>query len=131
MSTMAETAFAYAQHGRHVHPLRGKIPLLPDWPRRASSDPATVAEYWRDYPDANIGNVPGKDGDIVFDIDSDDARAEARSLGLLDVHTLHIATPRPGLHVRFRRGSADELKPMKIRHHLKVANKLPGMEVKC
>jgi hypothetical protein len=52
-------------------PAPGAHPISPAWQIEASSDPADVARWWRDRPDANIILVTGR----VFDVLDVPARA--------------------------------------------------------
>jgi hypothetical protein len=54
---MARTALAYAARGVRVLPLRehGKEPLVSHGVHDASHDPSVVAEWWRRWPNANLG----------------------------------------------------------------------------
>lgn len=50
----------------------GKTPLLKDWTNQATTDPQTISEWWRLYPDANVGVATGQaSGIVVIDIDVD------------------------------------------------------------
>ncbi len=63
-------AFAlwYAQLGFRVIPLkeRAKEPLIADWPNKATTDEATIREWWRRWPNANIGIATGRYRDGYF-----------------------------------------------------------------
>ena len=48
----------------------GKHPRLGGWQRLASTDPATVGEWWRRWPDANLGLATGRRFDVL-DLDGD------------------------------------------------------------
>jgi hypothetical protein len=48
----------------------GKHPRLADWQRLASTDPAVVGEWWRRWPQANLGLVTGRRFDVL-DLDGD------------------------------------------------------------
>jgi hypothetical protein len=48
----------------------GKHPRLRGWQRLAAVDPATVGEWWRRWPDANLGLVTGRRFDVL-DLDSE------------------------------------------------------------
>ena len=48
----------------------GKHPRLGGWKRLASTDPAVVGEWWRRWPDANLGLVTGRRFDVL-DLDGD------------------------------------------------------------
>lgn len=121
---MARAAVAYATRGFHLLPLHtiaggrcscgaatcpspGKHPRLPHGLRQASSDPAVVAGWWRQWPTANIGCLPGPSGYVVLDIDGAEGEATAMQLGLLAEPTLEVTTGRgrhrwychPGGHI--------------------------------
>lgn len=68
-------ALSYAARGWAVHPLRArdKLPMLKQWPERASTDPAKIAAWWRRTPTANIGIATGS-GLLVLDVDGDEGR---------------------------------------------------------
>ena len=68
--TLGEAALWYAQSGFRVFPLvhKGKRPITKNGFKNATSDPQTVREWWRMYPDANIGFVTGN-GLMVVDVD--------------------------------------------------------------
>jgi hypothetical protein len=60
--------------GFRVIPLRPgkKTPLIDDWPNKATWDEAQIREWWRKWPDANIGILTGRYRDgyfIVLDFD--------------------------------------------------------------
>jgi hypothetical protein len=62
-------ALRYAELGFKVIPARGKRPWLDDWPSKATTDAAAITEWWREYPEANVGIAP--DGSFaVLDVDS-------------------------------------------------------------
>ena len=61
-------------HGWRVLPVKGKIPLLKDWPTLATTDEATIRRWWTEDPTANIGLATGKASDL-FVLDVDRARA--------------------------------------------------------
>jgi hypothetical protein len=48
----------------------GKHPRLAGWKRLASTDPAVVGEWWRRWPQANLGLVTGRRFDVL-DLDGD------------------------------------------------------------
>jgi hypothetical protein len=48
----------------------GKHPRLTGWQERATTDPATIRQWWQQYPRANIGGAAGKrSGRVVLDVD--------------------------------------------------------------
>ena len=48
----------------------GKHPRLHGWQRLAAVDPAVVGEWWRRWPDANLGLATGRTFDVL-DVDGD------------------------------------------------------------
>ena len=48
----------------------GKHPRLRGWQRLAAVDPAVVGEWWRRWPDANLGLATGRRFDVL-DLDGD------------------------------------------------------------
>lgn len=68
---ITKSAQWYAKNlGWAVHPLKGKIPLLKDWPNQATTDPEIIQRWWGEYPTANAGVLCGKrSGIVVIDID--------------------------------------------------------------
>jgi hypothetical protein len=43
----------------------GKHPRLRGWPRLAAADPAVAGEWWRRWPDANLGLATGRQFDVL------------------------------------------------------------------
>jgi Bifunctional DNA primase/polymerase, N-terminal/Primase C terminal 1 (PriCT-1) len=96
----------YARRGFRVHPCRpdAKLPLLEDWPNRATLDPRTIKSWWRKWPEANVAIATG--GAIrllVIDVDPDaggeaSLRALEREYGALPA-TVECITPRGGRHI--------------------------------
>jgi N6-adenosine-specific RNA methylase IME4 len=105
---LARAALAYARRGLSVHPCvpEQKLPLLNDWPNRASHDPRTIASWWRRWPTANIAIATGGEMRLlVVDVDPD-AGGEATLAVLEREHgalpaTVECITPRGGRHVYF------------------------------
>lgn len=96
---LAAAALTYARRGWRVLPLHGvdrlgqctcgdsactspaKHPRLPDGVKGASADPTVVAQWWRRWPDANVGVATGPEsGAWVLDLD----RAKAGEADGLD-----------------------------------------------
>jgi hypothetical protein len=53
-----------------VLPVKGKIPLLKDWPNLATTDPDTIRYWWAQWATANVGIATGH-GLWVLDVDPD------------------------------------------------------------
>lgn len=72
-----EAALEYAERGWRVMPIRRKtkIPYLKSWQNVATTDRATVQDWWRKWPSANVGIVFGKESGII-DIEADDEEGE-------------------------------------------------------
>ena len=120
---MLLAALGYAELSWHVHPLNGKRPLLKKWPERASIDPKQIREWFRQYPDANLGIVTGRvSGLLVIDVDDKGGvsgtatfRRLGQELGRLP-GTLRVKTPNgvhhyfayPGIEIRNSAGRLGE-----------------------
>ncbi|GJM43880.1 MAG: ATP-binding protein [Gemmatimonadota bacterium] len=85
----------------------GKTPLIKDWPNAASSDDGTIQEWWRKWPQANVGIVMGKrSGVFALDVDAGTEGAE-QFAALLELHgelpdTVISQTGGGGTHALFR-----------------------------
>jgi len=75
-------ALFYAQHGWPVFPCkpRGKQPLVSRGFHSATRGPETIREWWRRWPEANIG-IPCGDDFTVLDIDGPDGESALNALG--------------------------------------------------
>ena len=90
MSQILKAALQYAKRGWHVVPLKGKAPRIADWPNTASTDPHVIEDWWRDFPDSNVGIATGnKSGIFVLDVDGDTGE-----LSLLDLETAYGKLPK-------------------------------------
>jgi bifunctional DNA primase/polymerase-like protein len=101
-ATLPEAVEVYAAHGWSVFPVGGtdgKQPLTTHGLKDASADPATVREWWRRWPRANVAwALPV--GVWALDVDGDEGRASLRALeqqhGRLPTLTLRQHTGRGG-----------------------------------
>lgn len=77
-----DNASRYAERGFHVFPCisGGKTPLTKSGFKDASVDPAQIAEWSEQYPDANIGIATGASNLIVLDVDTKEGKAGLESL---------------------------------------------------
>ncbi|MFL1381633.1 bifunctional DNA primase/polymerase [Nocardiopsis protaetiae] len=65
-------ALAAARRGWPVFPLTPsskKPPLVKDWERAATTDPARIRAWWQRWPTANYGIATGPAGLVVIDLD--------------------------------------------------------------
>ena len=70
MNACLSASFGYAARGWRVLPVKGKIPLLKDWPNRATTNPDTIRSWWAQWATANVGIATGQ-GLWVLDVDPD------------------------------------------------------------
>ena len=103
MQANLDIALAYADMGWSVIPLHtpvgapgqkqcscreadcgnsaGKHPRIKDWPNQAVTDAQTIQEWWRRWPNANIGIATGeKSGITVIDVDGMEGEATLNRL---------------------------------------------------
>ncbi len=76
-------ALALAAKGKYVFPVeaRGKRPLTSHGCKDASIDPAIITDWWKKWPDANIGIATGNgSGVFVLDIDGEEGEESLRVL---------------------------------------------------
>lgn len=92
-TALPAAASYYASIGWPVFPVEpgGKLPLVKDWPNRATTDAGTVAAWWRGRPDANIGIATG----VVFDVLDIDAPLGFESLDQLRETWASMGSPMP------------------------------------
>lgn len=79
----AAASLNYALSGCHVLPLapHGKEPIIPGGFKAASKDWSTVSNWWRQWPDANIGLPTGFiNGFWALDIDGEEGENSLRLL---------------------------------------------------
>src|SRR5262245_24307349 len=102
-SSKLTAALDHARRGFRVLPLQpnSKAPAITDWPNRATTDEAQIFEWWREWPDANIGLT--LDTWLVVDVDPKNGGDETIS-GLLMLHdesfppTVGQRTQSGGMH---------------------------------
>ncbi|XVV02681.1 bifunctional DNA primase/polymerase [Actinosynnema sp. CA-248983] len=114
---LVEAAMDAIRRGWPVFPTHpgAKRPAVPEWERRACSDPRRIARWWAEHPHANPAIATGPAGLVVLDLD-DGARHGHPAAGH-GTHTLALAaraagervpwdtytvrTPNNGLHLYF------------------------------
>ena len=86
----------YASLGWRVLPLadRDKKPRLAEWQVKATTDTASIQEWWTKWPNANVGVALGVDSKLVgVDIDSEDGEKSLAELAGDDLpDTLEMVT---------------------------------------
>ena len=101
---LKDQALHLAALGYRVFPLErgGKRPIVAEWQKRATTDPATIEAWWAEAPEANIGIATGH-GLVVLDCDCKDGRDGLGSLALLDMMglppSMRVRTVSGGVHV--------------------------------
>ncbi len=94
-----------AKRGFRVHPGQpdSKKPILPGWPKRATTNAKQIGKWWGENPDANVAIATGMEsGVIVVDVDGDEGKATMAELESVygSSDTLTAKTPN-GLHRYF------------------------------
>ena len=86
-SDIHDTALRYARRGWPVLPVSSsKVPLIPDWPNRATTEPATIRDWFeKKFPGAGVGIVTGPPSGLVV-LDVDGPRGEATLAELEEQH---------------------------------------------
>lgn len=124
LSPLGSAALTYAAQGLAVFPLApmSKKPLFPkeiggNGFRDATTDAATITQWWTDHPTANIGGVPASAGLVALDIDSPACWSLATSLGLLAEPTHQVTTglstpSAETCHLYFRHPAPDRDTPL-------------------
>ena len=109
MTSFEENAHDHAARGWPVFPCspETKRPLVRDWPNVATTDPATISAWAKQFPTAMVGMVTGqRSGMIAIDTDLDPARGLDGEATLLELGELPdtptVKTPRGGHHRYFR-----------------------------
>ena len=101
-----EEAVEYGKRGIPVLPIKpkGKRPLTDKGFKDATTDEEQIRAWWKEWPKANIGLVPGPANLVVVDIDGPEGDEFARERGWLDIETPHVITGK-GRHLYFRKTS--------------------------
>jgi hypothetical protein len=136
--TFVQQALQYARRGWAVFPLgtKGKMPAIPkaeggNGYKDATTDPATIREWWEKYPDANIGIACGASGLAVVDVDVKNGAPGMQTwlallprIGAGNDNTPTVQTPTGGLHYYFYLPQGGQI--------AQGTNKLgPGVDVKA
>jgi hypothetical protein len=110
----SEFAVLLAHSGFHVFPCEpnGKLPMIKDYPRRATTDEATVKAWWNNGTPKNIGistsHYAENEALVVVDIDLKKQKRGDLSLLQLEMDgfdlppTFSVTTPSGGEHLYFR-----------------------------
>ena len=84
----------------------GKHPRTRNGLKDATTDEATIRQWWKRWPDANVGIVTGRiSGLVALDVDGEQGRASVRGFTLPATATvqtgkgLHYYFAHPGFHV--------------------------------
>ena len=107
-TSQLKAALEHAKNGLPVFPCdpATKKPMISKWPENATTDPQTIAEWWRKFPNAMIGIPTGpRSGFLAVDSDVDhtkglDGESTLNALGELP-DTFTVLTPRGGKHRYF------------------------------
>ena len=124
------SALSYAERGWRVLPVTDKkVPLIPGWPKLASTNAAQIREWWSKLPTANVGIATGeKSGFWVVDIDVKhglngwDSITEKFGEIEFGEHDLCVQSPSEGYHLYFQ---WDQELPVTV-----AANVLPGVDIR-
>lgn len=128
---MMEQAIKYAEMGLAVFPVRqNKTPYTPHGCKDAKTDIRAIKNWWKRYPDANIGIATGSisGGIVVIDIDIDEDKGVYGDESLNEWEKEHGELPetwraitgRGGYHIYYR--SDDSIK--------NTTNLYPGVDIR-
>ena len=128
---MMEQAIKYAEMGLAVFPVRqNKTPYTPHGCKDAKTDIRAIKNWWKRYPDANIGIATGSisGGIVVIDIDIDEDKGVYGDESLSEWEKEHGELPetwraitgRGGYHIYYR--SDDKIK--------NTTNLFPGVDIR-
>jgi hypothetical protein len=101
VGAVLDAARRLARMGWPVIPVKpeSKEPLTAHGVRDASTDDVRIGQWWRKWPDANLGIATGRPGPQVLDIDDPDAAGD-KLAELRRLDPPEVATPRGG-HLYF------------------------------
>lgn len=105
-NSFLEAALFYENMGFSVIPIipGQKKPMI-KWEQYQTkrADKAQVEQWWRKWPNANIGIVTGEISDLfVVDIDTEEGQANLLEYGFDSIVNPTVKTPRDGQHIYFR-----------------------------
>ena len=107
--TKVSLALSYASRGWHVFPIAKGTTNKPrvKWGTAATTDAKTIKDWWKSWPDDNIGLACGPSGLCVVDVDMKKGKNGQATLDALELdygqlpHTLSAVTPSGGKHLYF------------------------------
>jgi hypothetical protein len=113
-NALIEAALEYAEMGLRIVPLgvKSKKPRIKGWPERASTDPGTIVDWFRQWPGSNVGILTGG-GLIAVDVDPrNGGKASFRKLtkGRRLPETAEAMTGSRGRHYLFRAAPARQFR---------------------
>lgn len=104
-----QAALDYARRGWPIVPVkaRDKKPWLASWQNEASADPATIASWWEQQPESNVGILLGPRSGLI-DVECDSEKAENELCKLLGDTAPVVPTfvAKRGKHRLFRWSAA-------------------------
>jgi hypothetical protein len=117
MNPRLKAALRYAKRGWYVLPLDGKKPYTAHGYHDATTDRAAIKEWWRQWPDANVGVALKSSKLVVVDIDGPDGE---KSIADLDLPaTLSAETPH-GRHLYYQANGHDVGRHIAVRPQLDI-----------
>jgi Bifunctional DNA primase/polymerase, N-terminal/Primase C terminal 1 (PriCT-1) len=79
-SPLAGALWMAAKYQASQIPLQGKVALLPEWPKKASTDPTQIQAWWDEFH-GNFGTVGELGRIFMFETDSPSVRERFKALG--------------------------------------------------
>ena len=107
--TKVSLALSYASRGWHIFPILKGTTNKPrvKWGTAATTDAKTIKNWWKAWPDDNIGLACGPSGLCVVDVDMKKGKNGQATLDALELDygqlpaTLSAVTPSGGRHLYF------------------------------